>query len=164
VANSTQQAESQQILSGWKEIANHLGRGVRTVQRYERDLGLPVRRPTRESVVVFAITSEIDAWVEACPMRATIRSMATTPKSSAEATVQTLKKNVQEMQRLGKQMRELKGGLRYSLEMLRTSLRFVETDAHAEPQPSASGLATSLEALGMRTNSIRSNQTSVPRS
>lgn len=165
MANSTQQAESKLVLSGWKEIANHLGKGVRTVQRYERDLGLPVRRPTRESTVVFAITSEIDAWVEACPMRATLRSMATIPKPSGEATVQTLRKNVEEMRRLAKQMQELKGDLRYSLEMLRTSLRFVETDAHAElSQPSASGLATSLEALGMRTNSIRSNQTSVPRS
>jgi predicted DNA-binding transcriptional regulator AlpA len=165
MANSTQQAESQQILNGWKEIANHLGKGVRTVQRYERDLGLPVRRPTRESAVVFAITSEIDAWVEACPMRVTVRSMATMPESSGGATVQTLKKNVEEMRRLGKQMQELRGDLRYSLEMLRTSLRFVETDAHAElPQASASGLATSLEALGMRTNSNRSYQMSVPRS
>jgi len=34
-----------EILSGWKEIACHLGRGVRTVQRYERELGLPIRRP-----------------------------------------------------------------------------------------------------------------------
>jgi hypothetical protein len=31
-----------EILSGWKDIANHLGMGVRTVQRYERELGLPV--------------------------------------------------------------------------------------------------------------------------
>ncbi len=31
------------VLNSWKEIACYLGRGVRTVQRYERDLGLPVR-------------------------------------------------------------------------------------------------------------------------
>jgi len=37
--------EPPQILSGWKEIANYLGKGVRTVQRYERYMGLPVRRP-----------------------------------------------------------------------------------------------------------------------
>jgi hypothetical protein len=30
-------------LEGWKEIATYLRRGVRTVQRWERD-GLPVRR------------------------------------------------------------------------------------------------------------------------
>ena len=39
---------STSILSGWKEIANHLGKGVRTVQRYELELALPVRR-VRES-------------------------------------------------------------------------------------------------------------------
>ena len=33
------------ILNSWKEIANYLGRGVRTVQRWERDLRLPVHRP-----------------------------------------------------------------------------------------------------------------------
>lgn len=33
-----------QILSGWKDIASHLGMGVRTVQRYERLLGLPAAR------------------------------------------------------------------------------------------------------------------------
>jgi hypothetical protein len=134
------------------------------VQRYERDLGLPVRRPTRESGVVFAITTEIDAWVDACPMRAIVRSIEAMPRSG-ETTVQSLRKNVEEMRRLGKQMQELRGELRYSLEMLRASLRFVETDAHAElSQPSASGLATSLEAIGLRTNSMRSEQTFVLRS
>jgi hypothetical protein len=163
MANSSRQTESQQILSGWKDIANHLGKGVRTVQRYERDLGLPVRRPTRESGVVFAITSEIDAWVDACPMRATLRSIGAMP-TSGETTVQSLRKNVAEMRRLGNQMQELRGELRYSLEMLRASLRFVETDAHAElSHPSASGLATSLEAIGLRTTSIRSEQTFVSR-
>ena len=30
-----------EIFSGWKDIANYLGKGVRTIQRYERELGLP---------------------------------------------------------------------------------------------------------------------------
>ena len=30
-------------LNGWKEIANHLGKAVRTAQRWEQDLDLPVR-------------------------------------------------------------------------------------------------------------------------
>ena len=33
------------FLNTWKEIATYMGRGVRTVQRWERELGLPVRRP-----------------------------------------------------------------------------------------------------------------------
>ena len=49
------------ILSGWKEIANYLGRGVRTVQRYEIEKHLPIRRPAGESVI--ATKTEIDRWV-----------------------------------------------------------------------------------------------------
>jgi hypothetical protein len=43
-----------EMFSGWKDIASYLDKGVRTVQRYERELGLPVHHPagiTRGSVV-----------------------------------------------------------------------------------------------------------------
>jgi cell division protein ZapA (FtsZ GTPase activity inhibitor) len=56
------------VLNSWKEIAAHLGRGVRTVQRWEHDLGLPVRRPrgtSRSAVVAFA--EELDAWLRSAP-------------------------------------------------------------------------------------------------
>ncbi len=33
------------ILNSWKQIAEYVGRGVRTVQRWEHKLGLRVRRP-----------------------------------------------------------------------------------------------------------------------
>jgi hypothetical protein len=50
-------------LAGWKAIGAYLGRSVRSVQRWERDLGLPVRRVrTRTSEVVFARREDIDAW------------------------------------------------------------------------------------------------------
>lgn len=52
------------ILGGWKDIANYLGEDVRTVQRYERELGLPVRRAAGKTTVsVIAVKSELDAWV-----------------------------------------------------------------------------------------------------
>ena len=52
------------FLTSWKEIAEYLGKAVRTVQRWERTLGLPVRRPkpTLRGVVI-AIPDELDAWV-----------------------------------------------------------------------------------------------------
>ena len=37
--------EESAVLSSWKDIARYMGKGVRTVQRWERHLGLPVRRP-----------------------------------------------------------------------------------------------------------------------
>lgn len=52
-----------QRLNGWKEIAVHLGKGVRTVQRWEHDYGLPVRRIGRPGgEIVFAFKGEIDRW------------------------------------------------------------------------------------------------------
>jgi hypothetical protein len=56
------------VLNSWKEIAAYLGRGVRTVQRYEHDLRLPVRRPrgTSRSAVI-ALTDELDAWLRTTP-------------------------------------------------------------------------------------------------
>jgi hypothetical protein len=42
-----------------------MGKGVRTVQRWERDFGLPVRRPpgVRSRRAVLALTTDLDAWV-----------------------------------------------------------------------------------------------------
>lgn len=52
------------FLHGWKEIASYIGMGVRTVQRYELELMLPVRRPAEIGRgVVVAFSDEIDAWL-----------------------------------------------------------------------------------------------------
>ena len=51
-------------LNGWKDIAAYLGRSVRTVQRWEKDFGLPVRRfGVSRPESVFAIPREIDVWL-----------------------------------------------------------------------------------------------------
>jgi hypothetical protein len=58
------------FLNGWKEIANYLGKGVRTAQRYERNFALPVRRPSgRSEGAVMATPAEIDAWLMASTKR-----------------------------------------------------------------------------------------------
>ena len=50
-------------LVSWKEIAAHLGREVRTVQRWEKSEGLPVRRHEhRKKCTVYAFASELDEW------------------------------------------------------------------------------------------------------
>lgn len=50
-------------LNSWKSIANYLQRDVRTVQRWERDEGLPVyRHEHKKQATVYAYGSEIDAW------------------------------------------------------------------------------------------------------
>jgi len=58
------------ILNSWKEIAGYLGRGVRTVQRWEAQLGLPVHRPAgKDHSAVLAFSSELDQWLDSRPLR-----------------------------------------------------------------------------------------------
>jgi hypothetical protein len=58
----------QTVLGSWKEIANYLGKGVRTVQRWERESALPVHRPaTSRKGLVLAFPGELDAWVRHQP-------------------------------------------------------------------------------------------------
>ena len=53
------------VLNAWKEIALYLDCGVRTVQRWEVQLGLPVRRPDgKNRSHVLAFRSEIDEWLK----------------------------------------------------------------------------------------------------
>jgi hypothetical protein len=54
------------VLTSWKEIAEYAGKSVRTVQRWEVQFGLPVRRPDRagrrkSSVLIYR--NDLDAWV-----------------------------------------------------------------------------------------------------
>jgi|WetSurSiteA1Bulk_404760.scaffolds.fasta_scaffold04875_3 eukaryotic-like serine/threonine-protein kinase len=52
------------ILDSWKEIAEHLRRNVRTCQRWEREMGLPVHRLDGSSKArVFAYSGELDRWL-----------------------------------------------------------------------------------------------------
>lgn len=54
------------LLNSWKEIAAYLGRGVRTVQRWEIELALPVHRPHQRSrSAVIASRSELNDWLQA---------------------------------------------------------------------------------------------------
>lgn len=52
------------VLTSWKEIAAYIGKSVRTVQRWEAELGLPIRRPNPgDRNVVAALPQELDSWV-----------------------------------------------------------------------------------------------------
>jgi hypothetical protein len=57
-----------EVLNSWKEVAAYLGRGVRTVQRWEHDLALPVRRPRgKERSAVIALKPVLDRWLHEVP-------------------------------------------------------------------------------------------------
>jgi hypothetical protein len=50
------------LLTSWKEIAAYFGKGVRTVQRWEKSMNMPVHRPGNDRSVVFADPEELKAW------------------------------------------------------------------------------------------------------
>jgi len=57
--------QAKEVLDSWKEISFFLNRGVRTVQRWEREEGFPVRRHNHNKRgTVFALTSEIEHWMQ----------------------------------------------------------------------------------------------------
>ena len=67
----------ERMLTSWKDIADYLGKSIRTVQRWERELGLPVRRPAaKQNGVVIALPEELDAWVHAMPTAALAQAQA----------------------------------------------------------------------------------------
>jgi TolB-like protein/Tfp pilus assembly protein PilF len=57
-------------LDSWKEIATYLGRDVTTVQRWERQEGMPVQRHLHHKRgSVYALCSELDAWRQGRKLR-----------------------------------------------------------------------------------------------
>src|SRR6516164_4020815 len=51
-------------LESWGEIATYLRRDIRTVQRWEKEQGLPVRRlMIGKQGQVYAYRSELDRWI-----------------------------------------------------------------------------------------------------
>ena len=51
-------------LDGWKAIAGHLGRDIRTAQRWEQSEGLPVHRlEHKQRASAYAFSAELDAWM-----------------------------------------------------------------------------------------------------
>ena len=118
-------AKNSPILSGWKDIANYLGKGVRTVQRYESDMGLPIRRPAGKSGgSVIAKVGEIDAWVIACPSREEfgVSMPASNPFS---ANVKAMMNSVSEMRKCREELRALSAELRDFRNRLHDSIRLL---------------------------------------
>jgi hypothetical protein len=116
-------AEEPKFLSGWKEIANYLGKGVRTVQRYERELDLPVRRPAgKPHAAVIVTKAEVDAWVAASPIREQFR-LSRMKTDTTSITLDDLKKRMETMGALRDQMAALRIELRASVQNLAESIQ-----------------------------------------
>jgi hypothetical protein len=107
------------VLTSWKEIARYMGKGVRTVQRWEMDFGLPVRRPHGSSKkAILARPSDLDAWVA---MRCTIseRSREKAPALCARAS---LSAEMETARMLRESQRKLRAELRAELAAMKELL------------------------------------------
>jgi len=61
--SGTTAPSNERRLESWGEIASYLRREIRTVQRWERNLGLPIHRlSVGKNSSVFAYPSELDKW------------------------------------------------------------------------------------------------------
>jgi hypothetical protein len=132
--------ERPQFLTGWKEIANYLGKGVRTVQRYERELGLPVRRPAgKDKGSVIAVVAEIDGWVKASPIREVFQLRSATREYPSPA--QIFKEGLSELATLREQMSMLRSEITDSVQRLQNSVQnlqgevSIHRDAGSIPPP-----------------------------
>jgi hypothetical protein len=122
------------LLNSWKEIAAYLGRGVRTVQRWEK-FGLPVRRVgfgTRSPVM--ACVRDVDLWLQTTPVRE-----FTGPHAEWSSRVsKSLHESIRRAQLLRDQMVVLRNDGMLSLQQLIATVAAME-------KTYASGRATSFE-------------------
>ena len=108
-----------EFLTGWKDIANYLRRAVRTVQRYEIQMGLPVRRPAgRGCGSVLATKGELDAWLSGSPRREITVPLTTPAWYSKSASAQEVRSGLLEMRKQRNRLITLKAGLAHSVRAL----------------------------------------------
>jgi len=109
------------VLSSWKEIAAYLGRGVRTAQRWEAELQMPVYRPWgKDHSAVIAMKSEIDRWIKSRSYEKRAQQIAVVQVASSAAPRRRLENDV--CSELVARSRDLRADVVRNREMLRDSI------------------------------------------
>jgi len=115
------------LLTSWKEVAAYLGKGVRTVQRWEARLGMPVRRPDNlKSGIIQVSREELDCWLES---RWSPRSTAKQTQEAPEGTgtgansSNVVSINVAASRHLRRKQHELLAEVRRSLSQLQAECK-----------------------------------------
>jgi len=142
-----------EIISGWKDIANYLGKGVRTVQRYEHELGLPIRRPAGKPVgSVIATKAELDGWVTASPLGEAFRLPQTVAENAA--LLKEFRSRVEQLHQLREENRALREDLDASLNSLRSNLHasLAKSDQSTEPKPDPLANVLTFDSIKKRVN------------
>ncbi len=109
------------VLSSWKDIAKYLGKGVRTVQRWERQFGLPVRRPigASQKSAVLLYRSDVDAWLATrFTARTILQEQAAPGPKTSPATRSALREGIQTARELRRANQTLTEQISESIRLL----------------------------------------------
>jgi hypothetical protein len=131
---------SRQILNGWKEISSYINRSVRTVQRWEARLGLPVYRPAlKDRSAVMAFSDELDRWISRASPDMGEEDAVLNGSEGNDAVLLQVLDNVSAMvldtAELSSQVRLLQEQLRQPLELYRHAI----SSRNLAPRASAPG-------------------------
>ena len=113
-------SEDSVVLSSWKDIARYLGKGVRTVQRWERHLGLPVRRPigaSQKSAVVL-YRGDVDEWLATRFSARSLQKDGDEGNQSSLSARSTLQEGIRQARELRSANRKLSKQIRVSIQLL----------------------------------------------
>jgi len=132
------------VLTSWKDIARYMGKGVRTVQRWEQDFGLPVRRPYGSNKkAIIARPRDLDAWVAMrCKSRAALQipTGGVDPRAGQIGTrLVALNASVATARMLQKDNRVLMQEFHCALRQLRESIISIKSGQPVDFRPGRSG-------------------------
>ncbi|MBV8673350.1 MAG: hypothetical protein JOZ33_07950 [Acidobacteriaceae bacterium] len=133
---------SPDVLTCWKDIAHYFGKGVRTVQRWERCLGLPVRRPSGvdHKTAVVAYPRDLEIWLQSRWSRRAIEDQSSHPATDRRMLCAEISDGLRvsrelqgELRTLRKENRELIDQLASSLNVLRQNCLLSSFEANCTP-------------------------------
>lgn len=144
----------QAVLTSWKEIATYLGKGVRTVQRWEARFALPVQRPLNAAHkgVVLARPEDLDAWLRSAWGQRAQSGTSKVGDANGQGTAALLREQIARACELRQKTIELRRELRAEGIKLRMQIRqtalvlsvslpaTVDTAPITEPTPKQSDL------------------------
>jgi hypothetical protein len=147
-------SEDSTVLSSWKDIAKYLGKGVRTVQRWERQLGLPVRRPNgaaqKSAVVLYR--GDVDAWLATRFSARTLEKNEARSTQSSRSARTTLREGIRTARELRTANQELTEQISHSVRLLTErcellTLQSLQNFSLGEFARPAESLATDLKTM-----------------
>ncbi len=124
----------QTTLNCWKEIASFLHRGVRTVQRWEHEQGLPVHRVgkgTKAPVVAFS--TELQDWLRCRKVKNPLQL----DLPSSDERVHVDKEALERQRELRVTMRTLLGVQRQWITAIRQTVLRTQANSHSQLRPKA---------------------------